>query len=92
MHEVAADGTIYSGGRARRWRFNLGGFYRVYDFRSPYVEVTNEGRGGGRADLQVWVTRALRAELAAELAEPSAVLARELGMMSSIRGAVEARW
>lgn len=91
MHEVAADGTIYGSG-ARRWRFNLGAFYRVYDFRSPYAEVTNEGRGGGRADLQFWIMRELRAELAAELAEPSPVLARELGMMSSIRGAVEARW
>ncbi len=92
LHEVAADGTIYSGGSGRRWRFNLGAFYRIYDFRSPYVEITNEGRGGGRADLQVWILRDLRAELAAELAEPSPVLARELGMMSSIRGAVEARW
>jgi hypothetical protein len=92
LHEVAADGTVSSGGGGRRWRFNLGAFYRVYDLRSPYVEVTNEGRGGGRADLQVWLARDLRAELAAELAEPSPVLARELGMMSSVRGAVEARW
>ena len=68
------------------------GFYRVYDFRSPYAEVTNEGRGGGRGDLQIWLTRDLRAELAAELAEASPMLARELGLMSSVRGAVEARW
>ena len=92
LHEMAAEGALYSGGKGRRWRFNLGGFYRVYDFRSPYVEISNEGRGGGRADLQVWLTRDLRAELAAELAESSPVLARELGVMSSIRGAVEARW
>jgi hypothetical protein len=92
LHEVAADGTLYSGGKGRRWRFNLGGFYRVYDFRSPYVEISNEGRGGGRADLQVWLMRDLRADLAAEIAQPSPVLARELGVMSSIRGAVEARW
>jgi hypothetical protein len=91
LHELAADGTLYASG-ARRWRFNAGAFYRIYDFRSPYVEIVNEGRGGGRADLQVWITRDVRAELAAELAEPSPVLARELGMMSSIRGAVEARW
>jgi hypothetical protein len=91
LHELAADGTLYASG-ARRWRFNVGAFYRVYDFRSPYVEVVNEGRGGGRADLQVWITRDLRADVAAELAEPSPVLARELGMMSSVRGAVEARW
>lgn len=92
LHEVAADGTLYSGGRGRRWRFNAGAFYRRYDFRSPYAEVANEGRGGGRADLQLWLSRDLRAELAAEVASPSPVLARELGLMSSVRGAVEARW
>jgi hypothetical protein len=94
MQELAADGTLYSGAGpdGRRWRFGLGGFYRVYDFRSPYAEVTNEGRGGGRGELQLWISRALRVELAAELAEPSPVLARELGLMSSIRGAMEARW
>jgi hypothetical protein len=92
LHELAADGTLFSGGRGRRWRFNVGGFYRRYDFRSPYAEVANEGRGGGRTDLQLWLTRDLRAELAAEVASPSPVLARELGLMSSVRGAVEARW
>jgi hypothetical protein len=92
MHEVAVDAVLYTGGRGRRWRFDAGAFYRVYDFRSPYVEVTNEGRGGGRADLQVWITRDLRADLAAEVAQPSPVLARELGTMTSLRGAVEARW
>jgi hypothetical protein len=92
MQEVAVDGTVYTGGRGRRWRFNLGGFYRIYDFRSPYVEVTNEGRGGGRADLQLWISRDLRADVAAEIAQPSPVLYRELGTMSSIRGAVEARF
>ncbi|HWU91170.1 MAG TPA: hypothetical protein VN253_28080, partial [Kofleriaceae bacterium] len=92
LQEVAVDGTMYTGGRGRRWRFNAGVFYRVYDLRSPYVEVANEGRGGGRADLQVWLSRDLRADVAAEMAEPSPVLARELGTMTSIRGAVEARW
>ena len=34
----------------------------------------------------------LRFEAAAELAEPSPVLARELGLMSAVRGTVEVRW
>lgn len=93
MQEVAIDGTLRSQGKGpRRWRFQLGAFYRVYDFGSPYADVVDEGRGGGRADLQYWLSRDFRLEVAAELAEPSPVLARELGVMSAVRGAVEVRW
>lgn len=93
MHEVAVDATVRSQGKGpRRWRFQLGGFYRVYDFGSPYADVVDEGRGGGRADLQYWISRDFRVDVAAELAEPSPVLARELGVMSAVRGAVEVRW
>ena len=93
MHEVAIDATVRSQGKGpRRWRFQLGGFYRVYDFGSPYADVVDEGRGGGRADLHYWWSSDLRFEVAAELAEPSPVLARELGVMSAVRGTVEVRW
>ncbi|MDQ3365700.1 MAG: hypothetical protein M3680_09770 [Myxococcota bacterium] len=95
MHEVAVDATLRSVGSrsgGRRWRFAAGAFYRIYDFGSPYAEVVDEGRGGGRADLQWWFSKDLRAELAAEVAEASPVLARELGVMTSLRAALEARW
>lgn len=93
MHEVSVDATLRSTGKGpRRWRFQLGGFYRVYDFGSPYADVVDEGRGGGRGDLHYWFSRDLRVEVAAEIAEPSSVLARELGVMTAVRGAVEARW
>lgn len=93
MHELAVDATLRSQGRGpRRWRLQLGGFYRVYDFGSPYADVVDEGRGGGRVDLHYWLSRDFRVELAAELAEPSPVLARELGVMSAVRGAAEVRW
>lgn len=92
MHEIAGDATLRSGGTGMRWRFNGGVFYRIYDFSSPYRDVKNEGRGGGRADLQLWVQRDLRLDLGGELAQASPVLARELGLMSSIRATLEARW
>jgi hypothetical protein len=93
MHEIAVDATVRSQGKGpRRWRLQLGGFYRVYDFGSPYADVVDEGRGGGRGDLHFWLSRDLRFELAAEIAEPSSVLARELGVMTAVRGAVEVRW
>lgn len=93
MHEVAVDATIRSQGKgSRRWRAQLGGFYRVYDFSSPYADVVDEGRGGGRVDVHYWFSRDFRLELAAELAEPSPVLARELSTMTAVRGAVEVRW
>ena len=93
MHEVAVDATLRSQRTGpRRWRFQLGAFYRIYDFGSPYADVVDEGRGGGRADLQYWFSRDLRVEAAAEVAEPSPVLARELGVMSAVRAAMEVRW
>lgn len=93
MHEVAIDATLRSMRTGpRRWRFQVGAFYRVYDFGSPYADVVDEGRGGGRADLQYWFSRDLRVEAAAEVAEPSPVLARELGIMSAVRAAMEVRW
>jgi hypothetical protein len=93
MHEVAIDATVRSQGKGpRRWRMQLGGFYRVFDFGSPYADVVDEGRAGGRGDLQYWISRDFRIELAAEVAEPSSVLARELGVMTAVRGAVEVRW
>lgn len=93
MHELSVDATMRSVGKGpRRWRFQLGGFYRIYDFGSPYADVTDEGRGGGRADFHYYWTNDLRFEVAAELAEPSPVLARELGVMTALRGTVEVRW
>jgi hypothetical protein len=92
MHEISGDATLRSGGTGMRWRFNGGVFYRIYDFSSPYRDVTNEGRGGGRADLQLWIQRDLRLDVGAELAQASPVLARELGLMSSVRATLEARW
>lgn len=93
MHEVAVDATLRSQGRGpRRWRFQLGGFYRVFDFGSPYADVVDEGRAGGRGDFHYWWSNDLRFEVAAEVAEPSSVLARELGVMTAVRGTVELRW
>ncbi|MBA3502954.1 MAG: hypothetical protein H0T65_21510, partial [Deltaproteobacteria bacterium] len=93
MHEVSVDATVRSQGKGpRRWRMQLGGFYRVFDFGSPYADVVDEGRGGGRGDLHYWLSNDLRFEIAAEIAEPSSVLARELGVMTAVRGAVEVRW
>lgn len=95
MHEMAVDATLRSSGMkmsARRWRASGGVFYRIYDFSSPYRDVKQEGRGGGRADLNFWFSRDLRLELAAEAAQASAVLAPEIGLMVSARAAMEARF
>jgi hypothetical protein len=75
-----------------RWRVGLGGFYRIYNLVTPYRTADNDGRGGGRAEAQWWFTQLLHVELAAELAQPSPVLAREIGTMTSVRGTLEARW
>jgi hypothetical protein len=93
LHEIAVDATVRSQSRGgARWRVGAGGFYRIYNEVSPYRTVKNDGRGGGRAELQWWFTQLLHVELAGELAQSSPILAREIGTMSSVRGTLEARW
>ena len=93
MHELAADATYASsGGGITKWRVGAGVFYRIYDLVTPYVATSHDGRGGGRGNIQYWFTRQLHAELAGEVAQSSPTLARELGTLTSVRAAVEARW
>ena len=93
MHELAADATYASSGAGiTKWRFGAGVFYRIYDLVTPYVTTSHDGRGGGRGSIQYWLTRQLHAEVAGEVAQSSPTLARELGTLTSIRAAVEARW
>jgi hypothetical protein len=93
LHELSLDATLRSQARAgTRWRASLGGFYRIYDLVTPYRTAADDGRGGGRLELQLWLTKAVHVEAAAEVAQASPILAREIGAMSSVRGALEARW
>ena len=93
LHELAADATVRSQSRGgTRWRVGAGGFYRIYNEVTPYRTTKNDGRGGGRAELQWWFTQLLHVEVAGELAQSSPVLAREIGTMTSVRGTLEARW
>lgn len=93
MHQLAAEATLATrSSNGKRWRFGAGAFFRVYDFSSPYREVTNDARGGGRVDLQYWLNRDLHIDFAGEVAQASPTLAREIGLMSALRAAVEARW
>lgn len=97
LHELAVDVTMRSqrgvgADRNARWRFSAGAFYRIYDRRTPYALTVHEGRGGARADLRRWITRNFHVEVGGEVAQPSPVLARELGTLTSLRAALEARW
>jgi len=93
LHELSLDATLRSAARAgAHWRVGLAGFYRIYDLVTPYRTADSDGRGGGRLELQWWLTRAIHLDAAAEVAQASPILAREIGAMSSVRGALEARW
>ena len=93
LHEIALDTTWRPPSLAgQRWRIGGGVFYRVYDLQSPYVTITSDGRAGGRADLQWWLSRELHVELAGDIAQSDPVLRRELGVLTSVRAAMEARW
>ncbi len=93
LHELAVDATLRSQTRGgNKWRASLGAFYRIYNLETPYVTTDTDGRGGGRGSFSWWFTRSLHADVAGEIAQSSPTLAREIGTMTSIRAALEARW
>jgi hypothetical protein len=93
MHQLAGEAVLTTKSNAgKHWRFAAGAFFRVFDFKTPYREVTNDARGGGRLDLQWWFSRDLHLNVNAELAQASPTLSRDLGTMTSLRAALEARW
>lgn len=93
MHQVAVEGTLSTKPKdGKHWRFAAGGFFRVYNFSTPYREVTNDARAGGSADLQWWFKREVHLDVAGEVAQPSPTLSRDIDVMSSIRGALEVQW
>jgi hypothetical protein len=91
LHELALDGWWRSP-RANHWRLGGGVFYRIYNFETPYVTTDHEGRGGGRVDARYALTAMLHVIAAAEVAQSSPTIMREIGTLASIRAAVEARW
>lgn len=93
MHELAVDGWWRNRRSANgQLRIGAGVFYRVYDLQTPYIITDTEGRGGGRADVQYWLSRELHILAAAEVAQPSPTMMREIGTLTSVRIALEARW
>ena len=93
LHELSLDGWWRNAGRsAHPLRFGAGAFYRIYDLQTPYVVTDTDGRGGARADAQFSVTQELHVRLAGEVAQSSPTLQRDIGVMASVRLALEARW
>jgi hypothetical protein len=93
MHQLAAEAVLSTKPKdGKHWRLSAGAFFRVFDFKTPYREVTNDARGGGRLDLQWWFSRDLHLNVAGELAQTSPTLSRDIGTMTSLRAALEARW
>ncbi|MBA2539071.1 MAG: hypothetical protein H0V17_05500 [Deltaproteobacteria bacterium] len=93
MHQLAGEAVLTTKSNAgKHWRFSAGAFFRVYDFKTPYRAVTNDARGGGRLDVQWWFSRDLHLNVNGELAQSSPTLSRDLGTLTSLRAALEARW
>jgi hypothetical protein len=68
----------------------VGGYYRVYDVETAYAVVKDDGRAGGRAEVDFSPARSTRIKVAAEAAEPSPSFAAELGTLVSVRLVLEA--
>lgn len=93
MHQLAGEATLSTRPtNGKFWRFGAGAFFRVFDFKTPYRQVTNDARGGGRVDVQWWFSKDLHLNVAGELAQASPTLSRDLSTLTSLRAALEARW
>jgi hypothetical protein len=108
MHQLALEAVMTTkANNGKHWRFAAGAFFRAFDFSTPYRVVgggdgviTTGGafdgkadtRGGGRLDLQYWFNRDLHLNVVGELAQSSTSLQREIGTLTSVRAALEARW
>jgi hypothetical protein len=66
------------------------GYLRSYDVSTPYADIDADARWGGRADVEVGMSKSLRLKLTGEAAQPSSVLAEELGTLWSARLLAEA--
>lgn len=67
----------------------LSGYARVYDLSGPYVQITNDMRAGARFDIDYWMSKAARIDLAGEVAQPSPTFAPDLGTLVSVRAIME---
>ena len=88
FHELACE-LRYSLGY-RKATATAGAYVRVYDFQTPYAEVDNDSRAGGRLDFDYWLSRALRVKAAGEVAQPSPTFFSDVGMLASVRVLMEA--
>jgi hypothetical protein len=69
---------------------SVGAYARRYSFRSPYVEVTGDVRGGVRADAELALGRRASLRGVVEAAQLSPTLSPELGVVYSLRVLAEA--
>ena len=89
-HELSGEFRYRLSGPSRRASAGLGAYFRVYNLQSPYAEVEQDSRAGGRVDVDYWFRRDLRVMAAGEIAQPSPSIAPELGTLLSIRLLTEA--
>ena len=91
LHEIAFDGSVRAPKGASGASVSVRSTGSTTSSRRT-CRSDNDGRGGGRADFQWWFSQQIRANVAAEVAEPSPTLPREIGTMTSVRASLEARW
>ena len=71
---------------------NLGLFFRVYDIKTPYEDINDDARAGGRLAVSYWISRSWRAEVQGDVAQASPTMSRELSTLTAARAAVEVKF
>jgi len=87
FQEVSAEGRYSLG--YRKMNVGVGGYFRVYNLQSPYAEVEQDARAGGRAMFDYTFSRLTKLRFEGEAAQPSPTFSAELTTLVSFRAMME---
>ena len=90
FHEVSANAR-YNFGK-KKAAAGIGGYFRLYDFETPYATVELDGRAGGRVDVEYWPSKIMRLMANGEVAQPSQTFYADIDTLVSFRLMAEAQF
>lgn len=87
FQELSAEARYSMG--YKKVTVGVGGYFRVYSLQSPYTEVENDARAGGRAMLDYFFSKMTGVKLEGEVAQPSPTFSPEISTLVAFRAMME---